>query len=100
MSKRSAAAALVLATFWAVTPAPALAEDDAPVTPDASMTKLLRFEPTGLSLLSPYDRGKVPVVFVHGLWSNACSWHRMIAALEDDPGLVGRYQFWTFGYST
>ena len=43
---------------------------------------LLRYEPTGLSLLRPYERGKVPVVFVHGLWSNPCSWSPMI----DSPG--------------
>jgi pimeloyl-ACP methyl ester carboxylesterase len=64
------------------------------------MTELLRYEPTGLSLLSPYARGKIPVVFIHGLWSNPSSWHRMIAALEGDPAIGGRYQFWTFGYST
>jgi pimeloyl-ACP methyl ester carboxylesterase len=93
-------AALIPWMLWAVLPAPARAQVDAPATPDVSMARLLRYEPTGLSLLSPYARGKVPVVFVHGLWSNPCSWHRMIAALEDDPGLGGRYQYWTFGYST
>jgi pimeloyl-ACP methyl ester carboxylesterase len=31
---------------------------------------------------------------------NAWSWHRMIEALEGDPALRERYQFWTFGYST
>ena len=54
----------------------------------------------GFRLLRPYERGKVPVVFVHGLWSNPCSWSRMIEALEADPALRDRYQFWTFGYST
>ena len=61
---------------------------------------LLRFEPTGVSLLGPYMRGKIPVVFVHGLWSNPCSWRHMIEDLEADAALRDRYQFWTFGYST
>ena len=61
---------------------------------------LLRFEPTGLSLLGPYQRGKIPVVFVHGLWANPCSWRQMIEHLEADAPLRDRFQFWTFGYST
>ena len=39
-------------------------------------------------------------MFVHGLWSNPCSWAPLIESLEADPGLRERYQFWTFGYST
>jgi pimeloyl-ACP methyl ester carboxylesterase len=61
---------------------------------------LLRYEPTGLSLVSPYARGKIPVLFIHGLWATPCSWHPMIAALEEDPAIKEKYQFWTFGYST
>jgi pimeloyl-ACP methyl ester carboxylesterase len=72
----------------------------APAKPHADLTGMLRYEPTGISLLRPFDREKVPVVFVHGLWSNPCSWSPMIESLEADPALHGRYQFWTFGYST
>jgi pimeloyl-ACP methyl ester carboxylesterase len=71
-----------------------------PTGASPSMTELVRYGPTGLSLLSPYTRGKVPVVFIHGRWSNPSSWHRMIAALEGDHAIRGRFQFWTFGYST
>ena len=67
---------------------------------DTDVVSLFRFEPTGLSLLQPYQRGKIPVVFVHGLWANPWSWSRMIESLEADPALRDRYQFWTFGYST
>jgi pimeloyl-ACP methyl ester carboxylesterase len=77
-----------------------LAQIDAPASHSAPVAELLRYEPTGLSLLSPYTRGKIPVVFIHGLWSNPTSWHRMIATLEEDPAINGKYQFWTFGYST
>ena len=61
---------------------------------------LFRYESTGLSLLHPHTRGKVPVVFVHGLWASPWSWHRMIEALEADPAVKDHFQFWTFGYST
>ena len=67
---------------------------------DTDVVSLFRFEPTGLSLLQPYQRGKTPVVFVHGLWANPWSWSRMIVSLEADSALHDRYQFWTFGYST
>ena len=61
---------------------------------------LLRFESTGLSLLGAYQRGKIPVVFVHGLWASPWSWTRMIESLEGDATLRDRFQFWTYGYST
>jgi pimeloyl-ACP methyl ester carboxylesterase len=67
---------------------------------DTDVAGLFRYEPTGLSLLQPYRRGRIPVVFVHGLWSNPWSWSPMVKALEADAGLRDRYQFWTFGYST
>ena len=71
-----------------------------PAQLDADVAALFRYEPTGLSLLRPYERGKIPVVFIHGLWSNPWSWSRMIESLEADAALRDRYQFWTFGYST
>src|SRR5262249_14822817 len=67
---------------------------------DPAVVSLFRFEPTGLSLLSPYQRGRIPVVLIHGLWSNPWSWARMVEVLEADAALRDRYQFWTFGYST
>src|SRR5262249_1243150 len=71
-----------------------------PATPDANFERLCRYEPTGLSLLQPYRRGRIPVVLVHGLRSTPCSWAPMVEALEGDPVISDRYQFWTFGYST
>jgi pimeloyl-ACP methyl ester carboxylesterase len=67
---------------------------------DSGYADLLPYEPTGLSFLRPYRPGKIPVVFIHGLWSSPWSWSRMIEALEADDSLRERYQFWTFGYST
>ena len=71
-----------------------------PTRADADPAGLFRFEPTGLSLLRPYRRGKIPVLFVHGLWSGPWSWSRMIEDLEADPEVKDRFQFWTYGYST
>ena len=105
-----ASLAAVTATFivatsaWAQAPSrPESARegpDHAPPKAEAAIAGLFRFEPTGLSFLQPYRRGKIPVVLIHGLWSNPWSWDRMIGELEADAALRDRYQFWTFGYST
>ncbi len=93
---------VLLAAIWLPTavPSPLLAQVEAPTNSAPALQELCHYEPTGLSLLHPYVRGKVPVVFVHGLWSSPWSWRRMIKALEADPALKGGFQFWTFGYST
>ena len=57
-------------------------------------------DPAGLSILRPYERGKIPVVLVHGLWGSERQWDRMVRDLEADEAIRGRYQFWTFGYAT
>jgi pimeloyl-ACP methyl ester carboxylesterase len=62
-------------------------------------TGAIRFQPLGLFMVRPYVAGKVPVVFVHGLWGSPRNWARIIGALEADPFLSERYQFLTFGYS-
>ncbi len=67
---------------------------------DTNVVALFRFEPTGLSLFRRYQRGKTPVVFIHGLWASPWSWSRMIESSEADTALRDRYQFRTFGYST
>ena len=52
----------------------------------------------GIYLLQPYDPTRIPVLFVHGLSSSPQTWGAMINAVESDPELHGRYQFWVFGY--
>jgi pimeloyl-ACP methyl ester carboxylesterase len=100
-----AVAAVIVAT-WARAQVPSRVEPSREVqsrTPrraDADVVGLFRYEPTGLSLLRPYRRGKIPMVLIHGLWSNPWSWARMVEELEADAALRDRYQFWTFGYST
>ena len=55
---------------------------------------------SGLDLRRPYERGKVPVVLIHGLWGTPHLWDPMIKDLEDDPAIREVYQFWTFRYTS
>jgi pimeloyl-ACP methyl ester carboxylesterase len=55
-------------------------------------------EPSGFGMRRPYERGKVPVVLIHGLWGYPQQWDPMVDRLEANPALRGRYQFWTFHY--
>lgn len=54
----------------------------------------------GLYMLQPYQKDKIPVVFVHGLISSPMTWLPMINGLMADPALRERYQFWYFSYPT
>ena len=57
-------------------------------------------EQAGLYLLEPYDPNQIPVVFVHGLMSAPQMWVPTIHAIDSDPELRGRFQFWVFAYPT
>jgi triacylglycerol esterase/lipase EstA (alpha/beta hydrolase family) len=52
----------------------------------------------GVYALDPYQAGKIPVVLVHGLWSNPSVWIPMLDALRSDPVLLASYQFWVALY--
>ena len=54
----------------------------------------------GLFMLEPYDPDRIPVVLIHGLTSIPQMWVPTISAIESDPELRGRYQFWVFAYPT
>ncbi len=54
----------------------------------------------GLYMLRPYEPGKIPVMFVHGLVSSPRAWVQTINELQNTPGLASRYQFWMFIYPT
>jgi pimeloyl-ACP methyl ester carboxylesterase len=58
------------------------------------------YHSAGLVMLQPYDPERIPVVFVHGLMSARGMWRDTIDAVESDPVLRGRFQFWAFGYPT
>ncbi len=57
-------------------------------------------EMQGLYLLQPYDPKRIPVVFVHGLMSNALTWVQMVNTLQNDPVIRRNFQFWGFSYSS
>ena len=51
-------------------------------------------------MLEPYQRGKIPVIFVHGLASDRFTWIQMINELRSVPWVNERCQIWTFQYAT
>lgn len=55
---------------------------------------------TGIFMVDPYQPGKIPVVFVHGLMSSPGGWANAMNELRGDPELRKRFQFWMFFYST
>lgn len=54
----------------------------------------------GLYFLGPYDPDRIPVVFVHGLFSTPFTWVQTINGLQADPEIRKHYQFWVFAYPT
>ncbi len=54
----------------------------------------------GLYMLHPYEPGKIPVVFVHGLRSSPAAWMKVLNDLRGDPAIRDRFQFWLFLYPT
>lgn len=55
---------------------------------------------SGLYMLEPYQRDKIPVVMVHGLVSSPLTWAEMLNDLRGLPELRERYQFWFYQYPT
>jgi len=56
--------------------------------------------PTGLYFMQPYDPDRIPLVFVHGLFSTPFTWVQTINGLQADPEICKHYQFWIFAYPT
>ncbi len=54
----------------------------------------------GLFMLEPYQPGKIPVVFVHGLLSEPSTWSDLANELRNRPGFDQRYQWWAFQYAS
>jgi len=53
---------------------------------------------SGLFMLQPYDPGRIPVIFIHGLASTPQMWVNVINEIEGDPDLRGRCQYWVVSY--
>lgn len=56
--------------------------------------------PPGVFLAQPYQRGKIPLVLVHGTASNPAVWAQMLNGLHLDRELRERYQLWVAIYNT
>ncbi len=53
-----------------------------------------------LVMLRPYQRGKIPVVLVHGTGSSAGRWAQLINELQNDRRIDERFQLWLFSYNS
>lgn len=51
-------------------------------------------------MLAPYKPGKIPIVLIHGLFSEPMTWTDMINELENEPEIYARYQIWAFRFPT
>lgn len=54
----------------------------------------------GVYMFEPYQKGKIPVLMVHGLLSSPLTWAPLFNDLQADPYLRERYQFWFYLYPT
>ncbi len=54
----------------------------------------------GLFMIEPYQPGKIPIVFVHGLMSDPFTWANIANDIRACPEFVERYQLWAFEYAT
>jgi pimeloyl-ACP methyl ester carboxylesterase len=74
-------------------------------SPDEALATAPIRQPAGaasakLLFLDPYQPGKVPVVFIHGLFSSPEDWADAIGHLRAAPGFADRFQIWAFRYPT
>ena len=77
------------------------------MAPEPAISQLRRMlfpasvvEKEGLYHFEPFDPGRIPVVFVHGLMSDTRTWTEMLNTLRSDPLLRRHYQFLGFTYSS
>ena len=53
-----------------------------------------------ITMLEPYQTGKTPVLFVHGLLADPFIFNDMMIALQKTPGFVDHFQIWAYSYPT
>ncbi len=54
----------------------------------------------GLYMPQPYEPDKIPVLMVHGLWSDPTTWMEMFNDLRANVDVRQNYQFWFYLYPT
>jgi pimeloyl-ACP methyl ester carboxylesterase len=67
---------------------------EAYINPDATSSA------AKLYMLEPYQPGKIPVLFIHGLFSAPITYVDLANELRANRQLYQRYQFWAFEYPT
>lgn len=55
---------------------------------------------TGLKMIEPYQPGKIPVIFIHGLASDPLTWGSLANDIFMHRDILNAFQFWTFSYPT
>jgi pimeloyl-ACP methyl ester carboxylesterase len=56
--------------------------------------------PDQLVALQPHQRGRMPVILVHGTASSPFRWADMVNDLLEDPAIRDHFEFWFFSYAT
>jgi pimeloyl-ACP methyl ester carboxylesterase len=57
-------------------------------------------EKTGFFTVEPYRTGRIPLIFVHGLFSSPVTWVNLQNDLMGDPIIRKHYQVWSYLYPT
>ena len=57
-------------------------------------------EKMGIYMLTPYDKAKIPVLFIHGLISDPQSFAQILNTLMQSQTIREKYQFWFYYYPT
>jgi pimeloyl-ACP methyl ester carboxylesterase len=57
-------------------------------------------EKTGFFTVEPYPTGRIPLIFVHGLFSSPVTWVNLQNDLMGDPIIRKHYQVWSYLYPT
>jgi pimeloyl-ACP methyl ester carboxylesterase len=96
----AAGVVLILTAHSAASDSPGVAINSDRSTARPPREELPGQDPGRLDTRRPYERGKIPVVFIHGLWGSPRNWDRMIEDLEADPALRSRFQFWAVTYAS
>jgi pimeloyl-ACP methyl ester carboxylesterase len=53
-----------------------------------------------LLFLRPFSPDRIPIVLVHGTFSNPVSWAQLVNELENDREIARKYQIWLFTYNS
>jgi len=53
-----------------------------------------------ISMLEPYQPGKIPLVLIHGLFSDPMTWMDLANEILAEGDIYDRYQIWAFRYPT